>query len=35
MPNVSDSICNTGLFTNSFISVVQTKESYTNFPKYK
>ena len=35
MSNVSDSICNTGLCTNLFIPVVQTKESYKKFPKYK
>ena len=32
---ILDSICNTGLGTNSFIPVVQTKKSYKSFPKYK
>ena len=35
MSNVSDSICNTSLFTNSFITVAQTKERYKKSPKYK
>ena len=35
MPNVSDSICNTGLCMKSFIPVVQTKENHKKFPKYK